>query len=309
MSEEKEKFDVCPECKVREGDSSKKTLYKCSYCKRWFCFRHFDAKLAVFKDFKATIKDKLLKDMIEEDWKRTDGHPDYPYTVDRLKEHDIEKEIDRKIIEDMLNRSKAYRKRKPKKRKKEGDFYFIKESETRRKKSKSKVRTIRKLSRKIKAVGILAVSLIIVSILFLSWTNFFAQLVMPHFVNTTHVETEIFVFINEERANRGLPTLLKDEALTTIALQWSECLIEIGDLTHGDFEVRIAQIGYSEYQCGEIIAKYSGWSSALGREFVDMWLSSIGHRETMLTALNGYMGVGISKIGTTFYAVVDFRFS
>ena len=99
--------------------------------------------------------------------------------------------------------------------------------------------------------------------------------------------------------------------LTTLFVMAFLCAraIGIGDLTHEDFEDRISQIGYSEYHCGEIIAMYGGWSSNLGREFVDMWLGSIEHRKIMLTALNGYMGVGVSKISTTFYAVVDFRFS
>lgn len=184
----------------------------------------------------------------------------------------------------------------------EGKFHFVKGD-------KYSERRARKLSRKVKAIGVLAVSLIAVSIFVLSWTNFFAQIILPHFVDTSQVEIEIFELINEERVNRGLPTLLKDSALTRIAFQWSKNLTELGTLTHGDFESRIAQIGYSTYQCGEIIAMYGGWSSNLGREFVDMWLGSIGHRDIMLTPLSGYMGVGASKIGTTFYAVVDFRFS
>ena len=92
-----------------------------------------------------------------------------------------------------------------------------------------------------------------------------------------------------------MPTLLKDEALTTIALEWSKHLAETANLTHGDFEDRIAQIGYSEYQCGEIIAMYGGWTPTLGRKFVDMWLGSLGHYQIMMTALSGYMGVGVSK--------------
>lgn len=190
----------------------------------------------------------------------------------------------------------------------EGEFYFIKEEELERKKPRKQKRAPR-IRSKAKALAIFLISLIIVIIFILSWTNFFAQIFMPHFVDTKQVEMDILELINEERANRGLPTLLKDEALTTIALEWSKHLAETGNLTHGDFEDRIAQIGYSEYQCGEVIAMYGGWSSTLGREFVGMWLDSAGHREIMLTPLWGHMSVGVSKIGTTFYAVVDFRFS
>jgi uncharacterized protein YkwD len=191
---------------------------------------------------------------------------------------------------------------------KEGESYFEKED-----KQRKKVRTRRETPRKIlwnaKTVGAIIVGLILLGVFILSWSNFFAQLIMPHFVDTTQVETDIFKLINIERANRGLPTLLEDEALTTIALEWSKHLAEIGNLTHGDFESRVAQIGYSEYSCGEIIAMYGGWAPNLGKEFVDIWLHSIGHYEIMMTASNGYMGVGVSKGSQGFFAVVDFRFA
>lgn len=170
-------------------------------------------------------------------------------------------------------------------------------------------RTVRKTLRNVKTVGVFIISLIIVGVFIFSWTNFFAQIIMPHTVDTAEIETEIFQIINEERADRGLPALFNDEALATIALDWSKHLAETGDLTHGDFEVRIASIGYLQYECGEIIGMYGGWSQRLGREFVDMWLESQGHRQIMLTPSGGYMGVGVSKGDEGFFAVVDFRFT
>lgn len=169
-------------------------------------------------------------------------------------------------------------------------------------------RKLRKTLRNVKTIGVFVISLIIVGIFIFSWINFFSQLIMPHTVDTTQVGTKIFQQINEERTNRGLPVLLNDEALGTIALEWSTYLAETGNLTHGDFGVRIASIGYSQYECGEIIGMYGGWTSTLGRAFVDMWLGSHGHREIMLTPLGGYMGVGVSKGVKGFFAVVDFRF-
>ena len=111
MSEIKFKFDICPECKVKEGDSSAKTLYKCQYCERWFCAEHFDPRLAIFRGSEGAIKDVTLRRIIQEDLERKDGHPDYPYTHKRLRELDIEKEMDMKMIESMLDRSKAYKKK------------------------------------------------------------------------------------------------------------------------------------------------------------------------------------------------------
>ncbi len=123
------------------------------------------------------------------------------------------------------------------------------------------------------------------------------------------VENRIFELINEERVSRGFPTLLFDTNLEFIANKWSEDLIDIGTLTHGDFEQRITEIGYSQYQCGEIIAWQSGWTPDIARDFVDGWIDSIEHYRIMTTPSSGYMGVSVSKSGSEFYAVVDFRFN
>jgi len=160
------------------------------------------------------------------------------------------------------------------------------------------------MSEKLKAIGISVVASIIAVVLIWRLPSFFAQIS----IDTVQVETGIFELINEERTNRGLPALSNDDSLETIALEWSAHLAEIDDLTHGDFEGRFAGIGYSEYQCGEIIAMYEGWSSNLGRQFVDMWLDSPGHYHVMMTPKGGFMGVDVSK-GRGFFAVVDFRFT
>jgi len=314
MPKRKYKFDVCPECKVRKSDSTKKTLYRCQYCERWFCADHFDPRLAVMRDLARPFKDVKLRSIVEEEWRREDGHPDYDYTLKRLKELEVEKDIDRRTITAMLDRSKMYKKRTSENLREEQEgvervqshISHAKVPES--KKPKVHRRNLRKTLKNAKIVGVFVISLVIVGILILSWTNFFAQLIMPSTVDTTKVDTEIFQLINEERTNQGLPVLLGDEALGTIALEWSTHLAETGNLTHGDFEVRIASIGYSQYQCGEIIGMYGGWSPTLGREFIDMWLNSQGHREVMLTPLSGYMGVGVSRGGNGFFAVVDFRF-
>jgi uncharacterized protein YkwD len=132
---------------------------------------------------------------------------------------------------------------------------------------------------------------------------------LPATVNTRQVETDIFRTINRERANEGLPELDVDVNLESIAGDWSKELIAIGILTHGNFEQRIASIGYSYYSCGEIIAEQNGWSWTLARDFVDSWINSPPHYEIMMTNSHGYIGVGVSKDGNTFYAVVDFRFT
>jgi len=70
-------LDVCPVCRVGEVVSSKKKVYPCSYCERWFCKKHLEPKVSVFSPTQVTIKDLAWKDFIRRNWKNKDGHPDY----------------------------------------------------------------------------------------------------------------------------------------------------------------------------------------------------------------------------------------
>ena len=122
----KYKRDVCPECKVKEGDSRKKTLYQCNLCERWFCAKHFEPKLVRIPDYKAFAKYPEARVIFEKE-RREDGHPDFEYSLKRIKELDMEEKLYSKLIEDALNRSKAYRKPIPRETEKEGKLYFVKE--------------------------------------------------------------------------------------------------------------------------------------------------------------------------------------
>jgi len=144
------------------------------------------------------------------------------------------------------------------------------------------------------------------------------NLFMTASVDLDQTELCIFRYINEERANRSLPVLANDTNLSTTSISWSNYLASINDLTHGDFETRMQSIGYSHYSCGEIIGSFSSGSvnglptenspSEIARQFVNMWLNSLSHREIMLSSYGGCMGVGVSRFRAVFYGVVDFRF-
>jgi len=68
--ESKYQIDICPECKVKEGDPSKKRVYQCPYCGRWFCERHLEPRLALFKDFVHYIKNVELRTKVEKEWRK-----------------------------------------------------------------------------------------------------------------------------------------------------------------------------------------------------------------------------------------------
>ena len=144
------------------------------------------------------------------------------------------------------------------------------------------------------------------------------NLLMTSSVDMRQTRIYIYQYINEERANRHLPTLANDTKLSSVSGQWSSYLASINNLTHGDFQSRMQGIGYSQYSCGEIIGSYVSGSvnglpttnspSEIAREFVDMWLNSPPHRQIMLSSSSGYMGIGIDRFRSVFYGVVDFRF-
>ncbi len=191
----------------------------------------------------------------------------------------------------------------------EGKFHFVRNPHYRQRK---------KIKRAIKVITSLV---IIVALSYCLWINasyitqIYNDAIKTVFPTNTNdeIETQIFQLINTERANRGLPTLQNNTSLTAIAKSWCSHLAQTQSLTHGDFSSRVAASGtYTVgYEYGEIIESYgstTGSSSNLARIFVDGWLDSEGHREIMLTASGGSMGVGVNRGGGTLYGVVDFQF-
>ncbi|ASJ08173.1 hypothetical protein A3L11_02600 [Thermococcus siculi] len=75
-------FGICPRCAVYDGDKSEKKLYQCPYCGEWFCEKHVKPTLVLtFDKYQELWKKHLeLREFLEEEWHREDGHPCYPYT-------------------------------------------------------------------------------------------------------------------------------------------------------------------------------------------------------------------------------------
>jgi hypothetical protein len=85
-------IDICPECKVRENDSSKKRLFKCHLCQRYFCEKHLPPRLTIMRSAIEEIKDKVLRDKVYEEWRKTNGHPDVVWTEKYFEKLKIEEE-------------------------------------------------------------------------------------------------------------------------------------------------------------------------------------------------------------------------
>jgi len=98
VSTRKFKIGICPECKVRENDSSRKKLFKCKYCGEWFCKKHLEPKLAVMREIIEEIKDPILKDKVYKEWRKPNGHPDWFWTRKYFEELKLKEEERRRKI-------------------------------------------------------------------------------------------------------------------------------------------------------------------------------------------------------------------
>jgi len=90
-SDENIKFGICPECKLREDDSSEKKLYQCPYCKEWFCEKHVKPKLVVTWNEIQGTKDPFLKEKLYEEWRKEGGHPCPIWTTQYLENFEMKK--------------------------------------------------------------------------------------------------------------------------------------------------------------------------------------------------------------------------
>ncbi|EOD42480.1 Metal binding protein [Candidatus Nanobsidianus stetteri] len=94
-SNENIKFGICPECKVREKDSSEKKLYQCPHCKNWFCEKHVEPKLVVTWNEIQGTKDPFLKEELYEEWKKEGHHPCSVWTVQYFENREIKEKEER----------------------------------------------------------------------------------------------------------------------------------------------------------------------------------------------------------------------
>ncbi|MCS7123526.1 MAG: hypothetical protein RMJ17_03070 [Candidatus Aenigmarchaeota archaeon] len=113
MVKRKTEIGICDECKVRENDSSKKELFRCKYCGRFFCKKHLPPRLAVLRSSIEEIKDPILKDRIYEEWRKSNGHPDWVWSRKHLEELKIKEEEDREKFLKFLDELKGIKIKEP----------------------------------------------------------------------------------------------------------------------------------------------------------------------------------------------------
>ncbi|MCS7094140.1 MAG: CAP domain-containing protein [Candidatus Aenigmarchaeota archaeon] len=106
MEKRKIKVGVCVECKVRNNDSSKKKLFKCEHCERFFCKKHLPPRLVMLRSSIDRIEDPILRDKVYEEWRRPDGHPDWDWSRKYLWEIKTKEEENREKFFKVLDELK-----------------------------------------------------------------------------------------------------------------------------------------------------------------------------------------------------------
>lgn len=127
------------------------------------------------------------------------------------------------------------------------------------------------------------------------------------------IEQQIFNTVNAERAKAGLSALTYNNTMQKYARIKSKDMGDRGYFDHKNPEgqlitVQMQKDGVSYNAWGENIAYIGGMSgnSTIADKFMTNWMNSSGHRANILSTNFTSIGVGVYKIGNTYYATQEF---
>jgi uncharacterized protein YkwD len=111
---------------------------------------------------------------------------------------------------------------------------------------------------------------------------------------TQSLVQDVLTETNQFRTSKGLPELQLKEELNAIAQQHSENMAK-GKLAfgHAGFEKR-NNMAVKSMKTINVFAENVAFGAATGKDAVNMWKSSEGHRKNMLGPFR-YIGIGIAK--------------
>jgi hypothetical protein len=104
---EKQETGICYECQTKECDSTKKAVYNCDICGKWFCELHQKPKLPYFVDWESMFDvqgNPEVKALFYSEYKRLDGHPDFVYLKQTIEKLEREKLIQNQLIEKNIDK-------------------------------------------------------------------------------------------------------------------------------------------------------------------------------------------------------------
>ena len=127
------------------------------------------------------------------------------------------------------------------------------------------------------------------------------------------IEQMIFNKVNEERAKAGVAPLNYSNTMQKYARIKSEDMGVRKYFSHEDpngqlITAKMKADGVSYNAWGENIAYLGGYSgdSNIANKFMTNWMNSSGHRANILSPNFTSIGVGVYKIGNTYYATQEF---
>ena len=119
-------------------------------------------------------------------------------------------------------------------------------------------------------------------------------------------EQYLFAMANQERAQRGLPVLRWDAALTQAAMLHARRMADNGHISHQfpgepELSARAAQAGAKFSKVAENVAE-----APTAVMIHDAWMHSEGHRENLLDGAVDSVGIAVVSRGGELFAVQDF---
>ena len=127
------------------------------------------------------------------------------------------------------------------------------------------------------------------------------------------IEQAIFQRVNQERSAAGVPALSYNTTMEYYARIKSKDMGDNGYFSHEDQQgnlitVKMQADGVSYRAWAENIGYIQGMSnnSSIANNLMDNWMNSSGHRANILSTNYNSIGVGVYKIGNTYYATQEF---
>lgn len=127
------------------------------------------------------------------------------------------------------------------------------------------------------------------------------------------IEQAIFQIVNQERVAAGLPALSYNTTMEHYARIKSKDMGDNGYFSHKDLQgnlitEQMKADGISYNAWGENIAYIQGMNNnnLIATKFMDNWMNSAGHRANILSTNFSSIGIGVYKIGNTYYATQEF---
>ncbi|MGD0405703.1 MAG: hypothetical protein ABSB10_03535 [Candidatus Bathyarchaeia archaeon] len=98
---------ICYECSTKDMDSSKKIVYHCDICNKWFCELHLKPKFPYFVDWETVFDvqgNPEVKALFYSEYRREEGHPDFEYLRKIIESLQLEERFRNKLIQQAIDR-------------------------------------------------------------------------------------------------------------------------------------------------------------------------------------------------------------